>query len=142
MSKSITSFLRATAVALLLCAGLAAALWWASPWLVAPLARWLPTDAIVALDRGGPAAAGAWTSFAPGGGELRPLADLLGEVERELPGRMIDVELDDEDGRRVAELDWLLPDGRKLELTVDARTGEWLKLEGPRLETAFREPRR
>ncbi|GAP33903.1 putative membrane protein [Piscinibacter sakaiensis] len=73
-----------------------------------------------------------------GRGALRPLAELLAVLERALPGRMIEADLDEEDGRPVYEIDWLLPDGRKLEVTLDARSGAWLKLEGPRLETAFR----
>ena len=50
---------------------------------------------------------------ARGRGETLPLAQILAAVERELPGRVI-------------------------ELKVDARTGAWLSLEGARLETVFR----
>jgi hypothetical protein len=80
---------------------------------------------------------------ARGRGDVLPLAQILGAVEREFPGRLIEVELDDDDGHRVYELDWLLPDGRVIELKVDARTGAWLSIEGARLETVFRHgPRR
>ena len=75
---------------------------------------------------------------ARGRGETLPLAQILAAVERELPGRLIEIELDDDDGRIVYELELLLPDGRVIELKVDARTGAWLSLEGARLETVFR----
>lgn len=73
------------------------------------------------------------------GGAL-PLATLLPAIERDLGGRMIEVELDDDGGRLVYEIELLLADGRVIELEVDARTGHWLKIEGARLETLF--PRR
>lgn len=73
-------------------------------------------------------------------GTTLPLAALLAAIERDLGGRMIDVELEDDGGRLVYEINLLLGDGRVIELEVDARTGHWLKLEGARLETLF--PRR
>lgn len=75
---------------------------------------------------------------ARGRGETLPLAQILAAVERELLGRLIEIELDDDDGRIVYEMALLLPDGRVIELKVDARTGAWLSLEGARLETVFR----
>lgn len=70
-------------------------------------------------------------------GEMLPLDGLLAEAERRLGGRVIEVELEDEEGVPVYEFELLLADGRVLELELDARDGRWLKLKGPRLETLF-----
>jgi uncharacterized membrane protein YkoI len=102
-----------------------------------------PTALLLALAL---AATPAWTADqerarnARERGAALPLATLLPAIERELGGRMIEVELDDDDGRLVYEIDLLLADGRVIELEVDARSGNWLKIEGARLETLF--PRR
>ena len=71
-------------------------------------------------------------------GEVLPLARILSRVERDFGGRVIEVELERDDGERRYELELLLPDGRVIELEFDARTGELVKLEGARLETAFK----
>ena len=55
-----------------------------------------------------------------------------------MPGELLEAELDHEDGRLVYELRWLLSDGRIVELELDARTGQWRKLKGPRLESVLR----
>ena len=73
-------------------------------------------------------------------GAILPLEQVLGAVAATLDGRAIRIELDDDDGLPVYELRWLLPDGRRLEIEVDARDGRWLKLEGRRLEDVFRRP--
>lgn len=72
------------------------------------------------------------------GGRILPLATLIAQVDAVIPGRLLEAELDEEDGIDVYELRWQLADGRRLELEIDARDGRWLKLEGPRLETVFR----
>ncbi len=71
-------------------------------------------------------------------GEVLPLAHILSRVERDFGGRVIEVELERDDGELVYELELLLPDGRVIELEFDARTGELVKLEGARLETVFK----
>ncbi|HKX95129.1 MAG TPA: PepSY domain-containing protein [Methylibium sp.] len=102
-----------------------------------------PTALLLALAL---AATPAWTADqerarrATLAGAALPLATLLPAIERELGGRMIEVELDEDGGRLVYEIDLLLADGRVIELEVDARSGHWLKIEGARLETLF--PRR
>ncbi len=72
------------------------------------------------------------------GGRILPLDTLIRQVDAMIPGRLLEAELDDDDGVPVYELRWQLADGRRLEIEVDARDGRWLKLEGPRLETVFR----
>jgi uncharacterized membrane protein YkoI len=67
-------------------------------------------------------------------GEIRPLADLLAEVERRYAGRVVETELDREDGRWVYEVKVLPPSGRVFELHLDAATGALLRSRGPAQE--------
>lgn len=71
-------------------------------------------------------------------GEVLPLARLLGRVDRDFGGRVIEVELERDGGDLRYELEVLLRDGRVIELEFDARTGELVRLEGARLETVFK----
>jgi uncharacterized membrane protein YkoI len=76
-------------------------------------------------------------------GRIVPLQEVLQGVARQFEGRMIKVELDhargrDDRGGSQYDIRWLLPDGRVLEIEVDAASGDWRSIEGPRLETAFR----
>lgn len=75
-----------------------------------------------------------------GRGRIVPLEQLLHLLAQQLPGRAVGVELEEDDGRMVYELKWLLPDGRRLELEIDAADGRWLSLKGARLETVFPRP--
>jgi len=75
-----------------------------------------------------------------GRGRILPLEQLLQSLALQLPGRAVGVELEEDDGRMVYELKWLLPDGRRVEIEVDARDGRWLSLKGARLETLFLRP--
>ncbi len=63
-------------------------------------------------------------------GEIRPLAEILAEVERRYLGRVIQIELDREDGRWLYELKLLPPSGRVFELEVDATTAALLRSKG------------
>jgi uncharacterized membrane protein YkoI len=62
-------------------------------------------------------------------GELLPLAEILERMEREYPGRVLEVELDKDDGRYVYEIEVLQKDGRVIELTYDGKTGKLLETE-------------
>lgn len=62
-------------------------------------------------------------------GELLPLARILASAGKTHPGRVLDVELERDDGRYLYEIDVLLKDGRVVELTYDGRTGELLETE-------------
>lgn len=64
-------------------------------------------------------------------GEIRPLADLLAEVERRYVGRVVATELEREDGRWIYEFKLLPPSGRVVELRLDAATGALLRRRGP-----------
>ena len=64
-------------------------------------------------------------------GEIRPLAELLAAIEARYVGRVIETELDREDGRWVYSFKLLPPTGRVFELEVDAATGRVLDTDGP-----------
>ncbi|EJW13485.1 membrane protein [Rhodovulum sp. PH10] len=56
-------------------------------------------------------------------GRAKPLSQILPGVEKELGGQAIDVELEHCKGRVVYEIKLLRPDGRLIEVVVDAMTG-------------------
>jgi uncharacterized membrane protein YkoI len=62
-------------------------------------------------------------------GEILPLADILQRVQRVQPGRVTEVELEFSDGIRVYEVEIVTPEGRLIELELDARTAEVVELE-------------
>ena len=62
-------------------------------------------------------------------GEILPLATIMEHVAAVQPGRVIEVELEMEDGIRVYEVELITPDGRLLEVDLDARTGAILSLD-------------
>lgn len=62
-------------------------------------------------------------------GEILPLAQVLQQVQRVYPGRVIGVELDDDDGLRIYEIEMITPEGRYVEIEVDATTGTVLDYE-------------
>ncbi|WP_165943652.1 PepSY domain-containing protein [Roseicella aquatilis] len=64
-------------------------------------------------------------------GQIRPLADLLAEIERRYIGQVIETDLDREDGRWVYEFKLLPPTGHVYTLEVDAATGTVLDTDGP-----------
>ena len=64
-------------------------------------------------------------------GEIRPLAELLAEVERRYAGRVLEAELDREDGRWIYEIKVLPSSGRIFELHFDGATGALLRSRGP-----------
>lgn len=67
-------------------------------------------------------------------GEVLPLRDIIDKAEQAFPGKMLEVELEDEDGRIVYDIEILSPDGRLIELLYDARTGTLLSAKGAGLE--------
>jgi uncharacterized membrane protein YkoI len=62
-------------------------------------------------------------------GRIRPLAEIVAAVQAKIPGEMIEVELDREDGAYVYELKILRSDGKIQEIEVDAATGRINKIE-------------
>ncbi|WP_144187084.1 PepSY domain-containing protein [Elioraea rosea] len=64
-------------------------------------------------------------------GEIRPLSALLAEIEARYDGRVIETELERDDGRWIYEFKLLPPSGRIFELEVDAATGAVIETKGP-----------
>ncbi|GHG31031.1 PepSY domain-containing protein [Paracoccus aerius] len=62
-------------------------------------------------------------------GEILPLAQILRLLEGEHPGTVVEVELEYSDGTRVYEVELITPDGRLIEVDMDAATGQVLKVE-------------
>lgn len=62
-------------------------------------------------------------------GEILPLQTIIGRQRTRLQGRILEVELEREDGRWVYEIELLLADGRKRELEIDATSARVLEIE-------------
>jgi uncharacterized membrane protein YkoI len=62
-------------------------------------------------------------------GRVLPLADIIAKIGPQVPGKVIEVELDDDDGMLLYDLKVLSPQGRLQEIEVDAATGKILKIE-------------
>ena len=61
-------------------------------------------------------------------GRALPLSDIIAKISPQVPGKVIEVELEDEDGSLVYDL-ILSPQGRLQEIEVNAATGKILKIE-------------
>lgn len=62
-------------------------------------------------------------------GRIRPLSEILAAANAKVPGEMMAVELEQEDGGYVYDIKILRPDGHVQEVEVDATTGIILKRE-------------
>ena len=62
-------------------------------------------------------------------GEIRPLSEILAAVEAALAGRVIEVELEQDDGEWIYELELVSPEGRIYEVEINAATGTVLDIE-------------
>ncbi len=62
-------------------------------------------------------------------GEILPLQQVLGHIQRERAGRVLEVELESEGGRYVYEIELLSDEGRVWEYKLDAASGEILERE-------------
>lgn len=72
-------------------------------------------------------------------GQIRPLQDILAEVRRQVPGRMLDAGLR-QNGRWVYKVVLLQADGQVVVVIVDAQTAQILGAEGGgRRDSAVRE---
>lgn len=78
-------------------------------------------------------------------GQIRPLSELLAEVERRYHGRVIEADLELDDGQWLYEFKILPSNGRVFEVELDAATGQFLRSNGPvqeRTPGASRQPGR
>ena len=55
------------------------------------------------------------------------LESLIVQVRNDYPGEILEIELDDEDGRYIYEVEVIGEDGSEIELEIDAGTGEVLE---------------
>ena len=62
-------------------------------------------------------------------GEILPLSEILAAAEAARPGRVIEVELERDDGLWVYELELVTAEGRIYEIEIDAATATVLELE-------------
>lgn len=62
-------------------------------------------------------------------GRALPLADIIAKIRPQVPGKVIEVELDHDDGALVYDLKVLSSQGRLQEIEVEAATGKILKIE-------------
>lgn len=60
-------------------------------------------------------------------GEILSLRDILERVERDMPGQVMEVELERDDGRWIYEIKLLRPGGALVKLEIDARDGTVLR---------------
>lgn len=85
---------------------------------LAPLPFLLFSGALIAADQ-------AHVRRAVAEGRLRPLTEIIAQVQARYPGRILDVELErDRNGNHVYEIEMLGPDRRRFELKVDGVSGE------------------
>ncbi len=73
-------------------------------------------------------------------GQIRPLSELLAEVERRYRGRVIEADLERDDGQWLYEFKILPPNGRLFRVEVDAATGQLVRTSGPVQERGGAEP--
>ncbi|TCH98684.1 hypothetical protein EJV46_08910 [Roseococcus sp. SYP-B2431] len=64
-------------------------------------------------------------------GQIRPLSELLSEVERRYRGRVIEAELELDDGQWLYEIKILPPNGQLFTVELDAATGAMIRSRGP-----------
>lgn len=62
-------------------------------------------------------------------GEILPLSAILAAAEQVRPGRVIEIDLERDDGRWVYELELVSPQGRLYEMEIDAASGLVLEVE-------------
>ncbi len=63
-------------------------------------------------------------------GEIRPLEEVTARVQQRYPGRLLDAQLRQAQGRWVYDLKMLTRNGRVLRIAVDARTAQILGIAG------------
>lgn len=63
-------------------------------------------------------------------GEILPLNEILDDVQKQYPGEVVGVKFEKEDGVWVYEFKMVMPDGRYVEIYVDAKTKQIIKVEG------------
>jgi hypothetical protein len=70
--------------------------------------------------------------------EIVSFKTILDWIEQRYVGRIVEVELEDDDGELIYEVDLLSPQGDLIEFEFDARSGEMLDIDGHDPEAARR----
>ncbi|MBD3649171.1 MAG: PepSY domain-containing protein [Pseudomonadales bacterium] len=60
---------------------------------------------------------------------VKPLEEIMEMNRKRFDGRIIDMEVEEEHGRIIYEVEYIDHEGVIREVHIDARTGEWLKEE-------------
>ena len=60
-------------------------------------------------------------------GTIMPIEQILKTLKEKFKGEILEIELDDKDGRLYYEIYYLDSEGRRIEINVDAATGEIFK---------------
>lgn len=55
-------------------------------------------------------------------GLARPLQEVLAFVAKTIKGDIVEIELDEDDGRYLYEIEYVAPSGQLMEIKIDART--------------------
>lgn len=63
-------------------------------------------------------------------GRLLPLSTVLNRLEESYIGQVIEVEVEQEDGQIIYEIEMIGPEGQLVEFTVDAASGALIAIEG------------
>ena len=63
-------------------------------------------------------------------GKIKPLNEILASLNTRYDGQVIDVDLEDENGVIIYEIELLGPQGQVVEFEVNAATGELIGIEG------------
>jgi len=67
-------------------------------------------------------------------GEILPIERLLERVKAQLPGQVLELEFEREDGRWVYEMKIIDADGRLLDAYFDAKSGDLISVDGRQSE--------
>lgn len=62
-------------------------------------------------------------------GEILPLSDIMKQANSRVPGKILEVELEEKDGLIVYEIEFLSEQGVIMEMLIDARTGRLISVE-------------
>jgi uncharacterized membrane protein YkoI len=63
-------------------------------------------------------------------GQVLPLRTVMDQVERDIPGQIVKIEFDEDDGSWIYKIKVLQRDGKLIKLKIDARNGAILKTKG------------
>lgn len=92
--------------------------------------RWIWIGLVLALTAAASAADHDRARIEVERGRVLSLAELLGRLPPKFAGQVLEAELEGDEERWIYEIELLLSDGRVVELELDARTGELIRVEG------------